>query len=135
MKTFDLTGKALDYAVAKAQGFDVYKDEMLNGHTMPGFWVSGYYPGDLNSWVQLEHFTPSTSWMKGGPIIEREGIGHDRVPTMAHTPKEFCAWMYRDAEATKRTARSYGPTPLVAAMRCLVASRLGDEVEIPKELL
>lgn len=27
-----------------------------------------------------------------------------------------------------------GPTPLVAAMRCLVASRLGDEVEIPDEL-
>jgi hypothetical protein len=28
----------------------------------------------------------------------------------------------------------YGPTPLIAAMRCFVSSRLGDEVEIPKEL-
>ena len=27
-----------------------------------------------------------------------------------------------------------GPTPLVAAMRCYVASRLGDEVEISEEL-
>lgn len=27
-----------------------------------------------------------------------------------------------------------GPTPLIAAMRCYVASRLGDEVEIPEEL-
>jgi hypothetical protein len=28
----------------------------------------------------------------------------------------------------------YGDTPLIAAMRCYVASKLGDEVEIPKEL-
>jgi hypothetical protein len=27
-----------------------------------------------------------------------------------------------------------GPTPLVAAMRCYVASKLGDEVEVPDEL-
>lgn len=27
-----------------------------------------------------------------------------------------------------------GPTPLIAAMRCYVASKLGDEVEIPEEL-
>jgi hypothetical protein len=27
-----------------------------------------------------------------------------------------------------------GSTPLIAAMRCYVASKLGDEVEIPKEL-
>ena len=27
-----------------------------------------------------------------------------------------------------------GPTPLIAAMRCFVASRLGDEVDVPEEL-
>ena len=27
-----------------------------------------------------------------------------------------------------------GPTPLIAAMRCYVASKLGDEVEVPVEL-
>jgi hypothetical protein len=27
------------------------------------------------------------------------------------------------------------PCPLVAAMRCFVASKLGDKVEVPKELL
>ena len=27
-----------------------------------------------------------------------------------------------------------GPTPLIAAMRCYVASKLGDEVEVPDEL-
>ena len=29
----------------------------------------------------------------------------------------------------------HGPTPLIAAMRCYVASKLGDEVEVPEELL
>jgi len=29
----------------------------------------------------------------------------------------------------------YGPTPLIAAMRCYVASKLGEEVEAPEELL
>lgn len=28
-----------------------------------------------------------------------------------------------------------GPTPLIAAMRCYVASKLGDEVDIPEELI
>lgn len=34
-----------------------------------------------------------------------------------------------------KTADLIGPTPLIAAMRCFVASRLGDEIEIPEELL
>lgn len=125
MTTTNLTGRALDYAVAKAQGFDVYKDGILNGHTMPGFWVSGYYPGDMNSWIQLEHFTPSTSWMKGGPIIERENID-----TWYDDGNEW--WT---AVMLKGRFVESGPTPLIAAMRCLVSSRLGDDVEIPKELL
>lgn len=126
MKTSELTGAALDYAVAKAQGFDVYKDEMLNGHIMHGFWVSGYYPGDLNSWMQLEHFTPSTSWMKGGPIIEQEGINLSSYYKLQ--TGEWQAW-------GEFGPSNFGTTALIAAMRCLVASRFGDNVEIPKELL
>jgi len=26
----------------------------------------------------------------------------------------------------------YGPTPLIAAMRCYVASKMGDEVKLPE---
>jgi len=28
----------------------------------------------------------------------------------------------------------YGPTPLIAAMRCYVASKMGDEIDVPTEL-
>lgn len=71
----------------------------------------------------LEGFTPSTDWSQGGPIIERERI------TLIACDNDF--------EAQSRTtplACEEGPTPLIAAMRCFVASRLGDEVDVPDEL-
>jgi hypothetical protein len=70
----------------------------------------------------------STDWAQGGPIIEREKI--------AVLPDEFsfgweartCHFDGEDEDVSK------GETPLIAAMRCYVASKLGDEVEIPVEL-
>jgi hypothetical protein len=77
----------------------------------------------------MEH--PSTDWSQGGPIIEQlraygkhrfiiESDG-DNVSILAwSSPYAFC--------------NGYGPTILIAAMRCYVASKLGDEVDIPEEL-
>ena len=68
----------------------------------------------------------STDWAQGGPIIEREGI-------TLRSCIDGAAW---DAElAYEETILAPGPTPLIAAMRCYVASKLGDEVDIPEELL
>ena len=64
---------------------------------------------------------PSTDWEQGGPIIEREGIA---------------IYLYGDGEWQAVLEKEYeGPTPLIAAMRCYVASKLGEEIEIPPELL
>ena len=43
---------------------------------------------------------------------------------------------YWNAETTERAIerKQDGPTPLIAAMRCFVASRLGEEVDMPEEL-
>jgi hypothetical protein len=65
----------------------------------------------------------STDWAQGGPIIEREMI--ELVP---QSPALWEA-MYRNQHIPHD-----GPTPLIAAMRCFVASRLRDEIEIPEEL-
>lgn len=68
--------------------------------------------------------SPSTDWAQGGPIIEREEI--ELVPK----------GMYWDAYADEDFHVPHsGPTPLIAAMRCYVASKLGDEVEIPEGLI
>ena len=110
MKTSELTGVALDWAVAKCEGVEV--DYINDGITQCLLRkLSGRY-------------TPSTNWAQGGPIIER---GKITICFDTCQPRWVgCDW---DARLTE-----FGLTPLIAAMRCYVASKLGDEVEIPKEL-
>jgi hypothetical protein len=71
-----------------------------------------------------KHYRPSTNWALGGPIIEREKIATN------YSMKREC-WF---AENFIETEIGSGATPLIAAMRCYVASKLGDEVQIPEEL-
>jgi hypothetical protein len=115
MKTNELTGHALNWAVSQVEGID--HDTAILNITI----------GDDNGWF-LDYLT----WAQGGPIIEREiiSVSHDT----AGRSVEWAAWTpapIRD----EAEAFGYGPTPLIAAMRCYVASKLGDEVEIPDELL
>jgi hypothetical protein len=70
---------------------------------------------------EAEYFIPTMKWEQGGPIIEREGL------TLTHQANQWAAQTDDDVFA-------YGPTPLIAAMRCYVASVLGDTVDIPEEL-
>ena len=114
MKTADLEGAALDWAVAKIEypEPDYSSDDWLTYITV-GCSDEG--------WV----FTPSTDWAQGGPIIEREKI------TPQYMDRGY--WRAWTEVGEKAHKVAYGPTPLIAAMRCYVASRLGDEVEIPEE--
>ena len=112
MKTSELTGPALDWAVSKCEG---KPEETLD----PLTWECTAYPSDCYNY--------STDWSIGGPIIEREGI--DCI-------KDITQWLgVLTATAQHGHIRKYGPTPLVAAMRCYVASMLGDQVEVPKFIL
>ena len=83
----------------------------------------------------MVRYSPTTSWAQGGEIIGRE-IGnlwkHNKLD-----PSEFDVWTaaaYHKAPDGTLLYYEEGPTPLVAAMRCFISSRLGDEVEIPEEL-
>jgi len=112
MKTAELSGAALDWAVASIEltGHDDYTNVLM------------VTVGDDNDWK----YTPSTDWAQGGAIIERECI------TVEHAG----VWIGRCWKASDgdEQIEIEGATPLVAAMRCYVASKLGDEVEIPDEL-
>ena len=102
-ETSELTGTALDWAVAKCEG--IQDSEFVRTH--------------------MDARPYSTDWSQGGPIIEREKIGslHEaRGVWSASTKWEDPAKVF------------YGKTKLIAAMRCYVASKLGDEVEVPDEL-
>lgn len=111
MKTADLTGPALDWAVAKCMWPDAV------GNTIP--WHK-----------DGSDYSPTTNWAHGGPIIERERIGLDFYEDGSH--ENGGAW---GAATHGGTIHVLGPTPLIAAMRCYVASKLGDEIDVPKELL
>lgn len=108
MKTNELTGAALDWAVAKAWQ-PVYSDTHLLEHA--------------------KDFRPSTDWSQGGPIIEREYI--QLTIDLAWEAHVICE--DKKFGGVERFACT-GPTPLIAAMRCFVASHLGDEIELPEEL-
>jgi len=69
-----------------------------------------------------EDYSPSTKWSQGGVIIEHCGISIKWISASE--------WQASDLDYTV----CFGPTPLIAAMRCYVASKLGDEVEIPEGL-
>jgi hypothetical protein len=116
MKTRELIGPALDWAVAKCGGWDVKP----NSHRFNESLVM-IKNGSESVW--FEDFNPSTDWAQGGPIIERE-----KIATAPYGESEWLA--YYQGVAGYIT----GTTHLIAAMRCYVASKLGDEIEIPEEL-
>ena len=104
MKTSELTGAQLDWAVAKCEV----------GEVIDYVWKHS-----------KQHISYSIDWAQGGPLIEREEIEFRKVGIHTWLAETQCG--HNDQSET-------GPTPLIAAMRCYVASKLGDDVEIPKEL-
>ena len=124
MKTSELTGAALDWAVAKCEGMHV----MMSRGGWFVFDSDAYseFRNDYND-SKLQMFRPSTNWAQGGPIIERERITLDGTAILNQ-------WMAVFYVPDEEPWEMRGLTPLIAAMRCYVASRLGDEVEVPEEL-
>jgi len=111
IKLSEATPLQLNWLVAKAHNFKIrlWKDE--DGYT-----------------VRIgigETYAPSTDWAQGGPIIEREDVsmikGIDGQWKAAINEQDY--------------SKFWSKTPLIAAMLCFVTSKLGDEVEVPDELL
>lgn len=125
VKVSEAPPMALNWMVAKAGGGSVKTD-----HKSVCLWMDGY--------SRMGMFNYSTNWSQGGPIIEREGIEllcNLTAVEAERFSKSRADWQafYRHRRRTEE--RSYATTPLVAAMRCYVASKLGDEVDVPETLL
>ncbi len=113
MKTSELTSSALDWAVARCEGYPTKVSRT-------GFLI--FSDPLIQCGPMGSRYSPSTNWSQGGPIIEREGIRLD-------PPRSISLW-----SAEKDGHLLHGLTPLIAAMRCYVASKLGGEIEVPEEL-
>ena len=120
IKTNELIGTQLDWAVATCEGYSQLRE---NPHKFNNELIMNDPRGEAVWFHQLKF---SSDWALAGPIIEREEIGISRrAPCF-----EGEEWEARGSITTKGAGYKWakGPTPLVAAMRCYVASRLGDEI-------
>ena len=110
IKTSNLIGRALNWAVAKCE--------------------ERAWPDNAAKFLGEQYYNPSTDWAHGGPIIEQERMQIDCFPLEKYASKENVS-----SKGVGNPFHGCGPTPLIAAMRCYVASKLGDEVDVPGELI
>lgn len=115
----ELTGPALDWAVAQAEGVAVWiADGNEAQHTIR-------IKGDAS-----KNYNPSTDWSQGGPLIDRHDIDltdsglTDRIATV-HEPHTFMVF------------GAHAPTNLEAAMRAIVRMHAGGQetICVPSELV
>lgn len=133
MKVSELKGAELDYWVAKAHGWNEWTN-FLDGDyegDYPMFAVFEYGIGfydEEDSGDQTDSFNFHREWMDAGQIIEREKINLNY--RIRDQKDEWSAWVWSKVEEKGSRLKFYmkGPTPLIAAMRCYVASKYGDEV-------
>jgi hypothetical protein len=118
VKVDSLIGPALNWAVVKCE-------EPVGGYKS---WVQE----DVDKGIIPAGHHYSTDWLWGGPIIERERI---TIEAYGDYPNWVASLTYEEKEFDGvARAEVRGTTPLIAAMRAYVASKMGDEIEVPEEL-
>ncbi len=150
IKVSEATGPVLDWMVAKCEEHNFVVVYGRGACRFPGVQAynkrGGYelmplrlastlktaadadYPGVF--FRETRYWVPSTDWSQGGPIIERIK-GFQFKQWLECKPDTCCEAHIHNYEGDWI---QFGPTPLIAAMRCYVASKMGDEVEVPDEL-
>lgn len=117
-KTSELEGVLLDAAVAKALGHAPFFGGQQQGQVIPSSFQEEQWRVH-NGWPVWRY---SAEWVYGGPLIEREQID---LSCCSESGDEFFWTAQIGIDACE-----FGLTPLVAAMRAFVASKLGEEVEL-----
>lgn len=119
IKVSEAKGRQLDWLVAECEG---HGDR----------WLSRWREGGDRRFTYCEvvyKYTerPEQMW----PIIEREGISvvQDYV-----TQKWVGAFWHEHLDFRALSKSAGSPSALIAAARCYVVSKLGEEVEVPDEL-
>lgn len=140
VRTENLSEAALDYAAAQVAG-------------VPFFRMGAGWPGnsevneaarlgpviimDLMNKLRFEAgscfvaWSPSTEWSQAGVLVERLEV---TIYAARHMWKKADGWGAQIYIANHPLILR-GETPLIAACRAIVASKLGDTVKIPKELV
>ena len=131
VKTAELEGSALDWAVAISEGHDplmipIQRNKYVVGVTVvDGNGVGGFV-------CQY-----STNWSACGPLIDTRMIDITQCTGRAKTHKARAVMdsSFLDKMGLRQRVSSSGPTALIAACRAIVAAKLGDVVSVPAELV
>lgn len=103
-----------------------YEGRVITSHLGGAVWVKGRDENgnDLDNYNFV--YAPSTDWAQGGPIIARENIVV--CPPALNAPADEQWWYAQKDRVNGPTAFwcGKGETPLIAAMRCYVASKMGN---------
>jgi hypothetical protein len=118
VKTSDLAGPALDWAIAQIEGVEVAIAAPQYG---TGWRV--YKPNFGGK------YSPSTDWAVGGPLIDKYKLDLG-APMEAD---RFTTWSANTEWGHPHGHK--GETALIAACRAIVAAKLGNTVQVPAELL
>jgi len=111
VKVTEATDRQLSWLVGVAEGYEM---SLYGVDPSIRAWERGL--GVKAPWM------PTRYWSQMGPIIEREKVATDY---------DHDIW---NAAMYGRSWYICGETLLIAAARCYVASKFGDEVEVPEEL-
>lgn len=111
MKVSDLTGEQLDTWVAKAEGVVISRD-----------------PDGLLFVGRGRYWAPSSDWSLGGPILEREQIQLQCLDKARPSSRWRAFVLLHEGDSLEAFSQE-GATMLIAAMRCFVASKLGEDVD------
>ncbi|MFB1630219.1 DUF2591 domain-containing protein [Pseudomonas sp. AP-1] len=123
VKTADLAGETLGWAVGKAEGLDVLLVPPQYGNPWRVF--ARYQAQAIE---HTKRYNPWEDWALGGAMIERRMVS---LHCPQSTDDVWAGWVITD----KGEFCQAGDSALIAACRAIVAARLGDTVQVPKELM
>ncbi|MGF6603991.1 hypothetical protein P3T23_008746 [Paraburkholderia sp. GAS448] len=137
IKVQDLSGSALDWIVAKCEESHDRKLTVIRREDQVGWPIEREV--EIDSAPKFERYSPSRLWVQGGPIIERELLMIEPWFLAAGIEHPAGKWVWKafvlGPGNYDGSFEQMGDTPLIAAMRCYVASKHGDEVELPDLLI
>ena len=124
VRVSNLVGAALDWAVTMAEGLKSDTEHRTN------IWLTEIDPTSVSiRGVEMGYgFRPSSNWEHCGQLIDKHSGTAQHITGL---PADLC---YAGGPAGAGVW-CYGPTALIAFCRGLVNHKLGDTVQVPKELM
>lgn len=123
VNTRELTDEALAWVVGKFLGYhQMAVTDYGDGEEEVFFRVPVRDANDNVIFGSGDRWKPSTDRDQGFPLIE------DALISLRHVPGE--GWV-----AEKSGVEGWGPTMLIAGLRCLMTLEMGEVVDVPEALL